>query len=122
MNLLSETVDCLNDVQRTPSDIIFIGSEVSGHSCTWDEFTNLADIEYAFADTGYAWQSAQQEIASDLIIVFRDGGRLRRWEDDGSEGWEFVKPFVMPENLKPIRRLDRGCWETLEDLNKGEVE
>ena len=44
MNLLRETREVLADWKRDPEDIIFIGSETSGHHCTWTEFEVLADI------------------------------------------------------------------------------
>ena len=35
MNLLEETQEAIIDSGHTVKDIIFIGSKVSGHSCTW---------------------------------------------------------------------------------------
>jgi hypothetical protein len=111
MNLLEETIEDIKSSGHTEKDIIFIGSEQSGHSCSWEEFKTLADIEY---DCGFG----AQEIATDLIIAFEDGSKMWRHEYDGSERWEYSKPFKMPKELKPIARLTfDGCmWETLEDI------
>lgn len=112
MNLLQETIEDIEASGHTVDDIIFIGSETSGHSCTWDEYTKLANIEY---DEEYGGQ----EIASDLKIVFKDGADMTRGEYDGSEWWQYSRPFVMPTELKPIKCLCGGNgWNSLSDLNK----
>lgn len=120
MNLLAETLRDIAKSGHTPDDIVFIGSRKSGHHCSWDEFTHLADIEY---DGGYG----AQEVASDLEIVFRDGGGMWRTEYDGSEGWEYHRPFVMPQDAKPIKRLtvegtDAIGWCELGELQEAEEE
>lgn len=117
MNLLNETIEAIRGSGHTPEDIIFIGSEESGHSCTWEEFQALADIEYS-----HGFGAAR--VATDLVIVFSDGQKLWRGEYDGSEWWEFSAPFVMPKATKPIVRLTANGtelvgWCTLEQLEKG---
>lgn len=114
-NLLEETHEDMGCAGRKPEDIIFIGSEKSGHSCTWAEFQKLADIEY------YCGFGAQ-EIASDLIIVFKDGQKMWRHEYDGSECWQYSEPFKPPEKTLPITRLmvDRDKqvgWCDLAEIN-----
>ena len=116
-NLLQETVEDIARSGHTPEDIVFIGSETSGHCCTWTEFQKLADIEY---DAGFG----AQEIASDLEIVFRDGAKMWRHEYDGSEHWTYSQPFKMPTTTLPITRLkvagDQVGWRTLEQIESGE--
>ena len=113
MNLLKETIDDITQSGHTPADIIFIGSERTGHSCTWDEFQSLADFEY---DAGFG----AQEVADDLIIVFSDGSKMWRHKYDGSENWEYSTPFVMPEDRLPITRLqvksDQVGWRSLAEV------
>lgn len=116
MNLLKETLNDIKLSGHTPNDIIFIGSEVSGYSCTWDEFNILADHEY---DAGFG----AQQVADDIIIVFSDGMKMTRHEYDGSECWTYSTPFVMPTNIKHINHL--FCrnigWDDLSTINqKGE--
>ena len=109
MNLLEETEQYLEQIT---SPIIFIGSLETGHSCTWEEFKVLADIEY---NSGYG----SQNISKDLVIVFSDTSILRRVEYDGSEWWEYVEVPKIPENNKKITTLcNGGMWETLEEMNK----
>lgn len=116
INLLKETKKAIKNSGHKPNDIIFIGSEKSGHSCSWGEFTQLADIEY---DAGFGWR----EVASDLIIVFVDGTQMWRGEYDGSEWWEYSKSFKAPEHTIPITRLvitsDHNGWTSLAELNDG---
>lgn len=108
-NLLEETTNIMLEFGKSPDDIIFIGSESSGHSCTWEEFVVLANKDY-HAGYGHA------EIATDLIIVFKGGSQIEREEYDGSEWWEFRKPFNMPTETKPIVTLVGGAWKRLEEL------
>ena len=113
-NLFDETRHLIADLGYCPGNIIFIGSEQSGHCCTWDEFGQLANEEY---DEGFG----AQEVAHDLIIVFSDGFMLVRGEYDGSEYWEDRKPFKMPENKQPITCLfARIGWEDLAEINSVE--
>lgn len=119
MNLLVETLEDIEESGHTPEDIIFIGSEISGHSCTWDEFCKLADVGY---DRGYG----AQEVAEDLIIVFNDGTKMWRHEHAGSECWKYSTPFKMPEQLKPITRLidrtENSSGLSLADLHEEDRE
>ena len=114
MNLLEETIECIEiDTGKKFTDIIFIGSQTSGYSCTWDEFIILADLEY---DSGYG----AQEIASDLIIVFNDNSVMRRGEYDGAEAWEYTPQFSMPKKLKKIKQLtyNGSMWNDLKEINR----
>lgn len=110
-NLLTETKGEMIANGQTPEDIIFIGSEYSDHSCTWEEFTILADREYNNGHGG-------QEVADDLIIVFRNGERMSRGEYDGSEWWQYHNNFSRPAETKPIKSLfAEDCWESLAEIN-----
>lgn len=118
MNLLKETIEDIKNSGHAPEDIVFIGSSDSGHCCSWDEFTRLANVDY---DDGYG----AQEVASDLIIVFGDGSSMWRQEYDGSESWAFSRPFSRPEKTKPINRLvvriEQVGWQTLAEINDPEA-
>lgn len=98
VNLLEETRRSIEKSGHTPSDIIFIGSQDGKYSCTWDEFSKLADREY---DNGFGGN----EVASDLIIVFADKQQMWRGEYDGSEWWEYATPFKSSYITKPIVSL-----------------
>tara|TARA_Y100000361_G_scaffold154306_1_gene179466 strand:+ start:807 stop:1181 length:375 start_codon:yes stop_codon:yes gene_type:complete len=114
-NLLKETINDIVESGHTPDDIIFIGSEETGHQCTWGEFRDLADKEYC---GGFG----ASDVATDLVIVFSDGSKMWRGEYDGSEWWEYSKPFVKPEESKPIKELfatkmGHVGWRKLSELN-----
>ena len=116
MNLLKETREDIKNSGHNINDIIFIGSEESGHQCTWEEFNILADFEY---DNGYG----AQEVATDLIIVFSDGSKLWRSEYDGSEGWSYNKKFIQPIKKYKIKSLfSKHCgnvgWTDLKEINE----
>lgn len=113
MNLLEETKIDIERSGHTIADVAFIGSVDAAYSCTWDEFTNLADVEY---DSSYG----TSEIATDLIVLFSDGKKMWRGEYDGSEWWEFDAPGEVDYSKpgKPIERLHgkfAGALERLQD-------
>ena len=112
MNFLAETIDAIKRAGKTIDDIIFIGSEQSGHCCTWDEFEKMADFDY---DNGYGGQ----DIPRDLIIVFADKTIMRRGEYDGSEWWEWMPIFEMPKEKHKITKLysENDSWYDLNEIN-----
>lgn len=107
-NLLNETKEAIKDSGHKISDIVYIGSE-DGHSCNWTQFTKLADKEY---DDGFG----AAKVATDLRIVFNDGQTMWRGEYDGSEWWNCSKPFIITEEIKPIKRVIGNYWPKLKDL------
>lgn len=109
INLLRETLDIIGQSGHTPDDIIFIGSEESGHACTWDQFRELADVDY---DSGYG----AVEVAQDLVIVFADGSKMWRGQYVGSEWWNYSTAFLRPKQTLPIKRLVGELWPDLADL------
>jgi hypothetical protein len=64
MNLLNETLEKLKDYGKTPKDILWVGSPEFGWF-SWDEFTQIADLEY---DDGFG----ASEVAEDLVVVGND--------------------------------------------------
>lgn len=109
-NLLQETREGIAQSGHTPEGIVFIGSRETGHRCTWAEFEGLADIEY---NAGFGGQ----EIASDLEIVFSDGATMTRGEYDGSEWWNFSRPFTEPKESHPITSLLANIgWSSLAEI------
>lgn len=106
-NLLREVLDGLAEERRTPDDITYIGSR-DGHSCTWEQFRTLADVNY---DSGYGGQ----EVVADLEIHFKDGSWWERAEYDGSEWWVTQRPFTVPPESarKPINTLIGKYWRSL---------
>lgn len=111
LNLKKETLEAIKNSGHQTADIIFIGSEESGHQCTWKQFAKLANRDY---DDGYGGA----QVASDLIIVFSDGAKMWRGEYDGSEWWEYSSPFKRPAENHPISSLfaDVG-WDSLSTIN-----
>lgn len=111
MTFLEETLHAIEGSGHVIQDIIFIGSEESGHQCEWSEFETLANFDY---NNGYG----AAHVATDLIVVFSDGAKLWRGEYDGSEWWEYSTPFLKPEEKHSISTLSRnGMWDSLSDLN-----
>ena len=111
MNLLSETLEDIKGSGHAPEDISFIGSKDGNYQCTWDEYKAISNIDYDA-------ESREQEVASDLIIIFSDV-IMSRHEYDGSECWYFQPVFVAKENPKKIGSLCGGMWDTVKGLNGG---
>jgi hypothetical protein len=97
-NLLEETKATIKRCGYGSEDIGFIGSKCGRLSCTWEYFKVLADREY---DSGYG----MAEVALDLIIVFKGGGRLERYEYDGSEHWIYIPVLDYSHKGELIRSL-----------------
>jgi len=112
MNLLQETLEDIKQSNHTFEDIVFIGSESSGYSCSWEQFTLLADREY---NDGFG----APEVATDLKIVFSDDCAMWRNEYDGSEEWLYSRPFKMPDDKKQIISLftNHIGWDDLKTIN-----
>lgn len=118
-NLLEETKHAMRQLELTPEDIEWIGNEE--YTCSWDEFTFLADVDY---DDGYG----AQMVASDLVVVFRDGSWLSRRENDGSEWWKH-NAYPIKTDSKPITKLvsltnERGdhefMWADIKEMQDEE--
>jgi len=108
MNLLKETLEILAKNNKTPKDVLWIGSK-DGYS-TWENFERLADTIYS---SGYG----SIEVAEDLVIVGKDWW-LERGEYDGSEWWEFKRKPKQPKTLRRINKLFLEKFESsLAELN-----
>lgn len=112
MNLLGETKDAISQSGHSTDDVRFVGSRDGKLGIPWSQAEKVLDIDY---DDGYG----SQEIAADLVVVFTDGGFLRREEYDGSEWWEYEPPFRGPETQKPFRLVKARSYYTqlLVDIN-----
>lgn len=98
IELLQETCDALDEAGKSPMDIYWIGSRSGAFACTWEEFGALARVRY---DNGFG----SSQVATDLVIVFKDGSWLERGEYDGSEWWQFKKTPKLQEHPKKIESL-----------------
>jgi len=115
-NLLKETIEFINDIDKIIEDISWIGSRDGQYAITWDEFKEIADIEY---NSGFG----AQEIAQDLVIVFKDNTHCDRGEYDGSEWWAYHEvPIKMDKSRKfkllAAKQIGKIGWRSLYDLNK----
>ena len=115
-NLLKETEHVLKIFKKKPADIDWIGSKDGKYAINWEQFKNLAaSIDY---DAGFG----AQEIARDLVVVFKDGDWLIRDEYDGAESWELQSLPKKRIRSKPIYRLcvneDEVGWRTIDYMNR----
>ena len=107
-NLLKETKEVLADNKLSDKNVLWVGSKDLW--TTWDNFAEVANVEY---DSGYGGQ----EVMSDLIIVGKYWW-LERHEYDGSEWWEFKQLPERPDRNQTIERVVRINYEdSLLELN-----
>lgn len=107
-NLLKETIQKLNENNKTENDILWVGSE--NYKTTWEHFKTISDIEY---DSGYGGN----EISMDLLIVGKDFW-LERHEYDGSEWWEYKQMPKEPINTFDFKTVIITGWNSLEEENE----
>jgi len=118
MNLLKETLEILENNDKSPKDIKWIGNNL--FKTDWKNFIKVADIEY---DAGYG----SPKVAQDLLIVGKNWW-LERNEYDGSEWWEFKSIPIEPKKSIKFKSFtieqaenngfEVSCgWESLNTLN-----
>lgn len=116
-NLLNETLETLSAMGASPDDVSYVGTIDGEWQIDWPAFAVIADAEY---DAGYG----AAEVASDLVVVLKDGRYLQRTEYDGSEGWTWTTPPApRREDARAFSSVlkNGGLWPQLVDLN-GEVD
>jgi hypothetical protein len=110
-NLLTETVYVLSQHDKTPYDVLWVGSRDGEYAISFDEFSEIANIEY---DNGYGGQ----EIATDLVIV-GDDWWMDRHEYDGAESWDFhtkMKKSSAPKKF--ITVYSDESWSSIKEMNR----
>lgn len=112
MNLLNETIEALKEFGFSPDDVEWVGSKLEPIRFTWQEFVDIADVEY---DNDFG----APQVAEDLIIVGKHWW-LERHEYDGSEWWEFKMMPKRPAKTTKIHRIIclKTGWENLKEINK----
>jgi hypothetical protein len=114
MTLLVDTLEAIGASGHTPDDVLTVRSWDGKYACTWEQFTDVSSVYY---DAGYG----AAEVPSDLIVTFSNGDYLRRWEYDGSEGWEAItSPPTLSLNPERITQVVGGRWSTVEELHTDE--
>ncbi len=109
-NLLEETREGIRSSGRTVYDVAWVGSDDGEYSISWEEFEEIANVNY---DSGFGGA----EVAKDLVVVFRDGSNMWRGEYDGSEWWEYSKPIRRQMETKTFTKIVGGLWPDLKQLN-----
>ena len=109
-NLLQETLITLQQKNKTPADVLWVGSAFGTICISWKGFSKIADVDY---DSGFGGQ----EIRSDLVVVGKNWW-LERHEYDGSEWWEYKELPVQVINPKRLYTV----WEPFLDEHGHEME
>ena len=108
--LIQETKNYMSAIGYSKDDIQWIGGRdfIIPIDCFW----NASPQVY---DAGFGWQ----EVACDLVIVFKDGTWLDRREYDGSEWWEHQSCPEKPSEIRYINNFISYHYErTLMEINR----
>lgn len=97
MNLLVETLSCLENNNKREEDIKFV--MLLDKWATWENFKEIAK------DINYDEEYGRAEISEELFIVGRDFW-LERHEYDGSEWWEFKSMPKRPKTKAEFTKKD----------------
>lgn len=98
MNLLSETLDVMNENGKKPENVVEVmwldnPNESVYTGCSWEDFAEAArTIDY---NNGFG----TQEVEESLVVLFDDDSWLERFEYDGSERWNYKKCPCLAERL-----------------------
>ena len=94
MNLLTETIDFMKKLGKTPDDVLYV--KMTKNTGLWNElndsypdeilvdFNVFASVANHVYDSGYGSIKVNHSTA----ILFKDNTVMHRWEYDGAEGWE----------------------------------
>lgn len=96
LNFLEETKLFMLHNGYIPADIVFIGSLDGRYQCSWGEFTDVANVDYE-------WSYGREQIASDLIIEFKDGSRLIRSSAGSEERWKVLPKLIRRDTPHKIK-------------------
>ena len=108
-NLWEETIEFLKKNGKTFEDVLFI--QGGDFKITKENFEIVAK------KTNYDAGFGAQHVATDLVLV-GDDWWIERCEYDGSEWWECKTIPTEKDKVVPIIYLDRGLWDTLEEMNE----
>lgn len=107
MNFKQETIELLKNNNLTWQDVEFIQGN-SFRVKDKETFLELMNFDY---DNGFGVPI----IPMDLKIVGKDWW-LERFEYDGAENWEFKKMPKISMNIKDVKKLNKGCYDSLKML------
>lgn len=96
VNLLQETIDCLNYNGKHAEDVVWVGNKKEWFS--WKQFVDAANFEY---NSHYG-----KAMINESLVVVGHGWWLEREEYDGQEWWEFKE---MPTTFNKINLTGIGA-------------
>lgn len=117
MNLLTETLDFMKELGKTPDDVLYV--KMTKHTGFWHElndsypdeifvdFNVFASVANHVYNNGYG----SSEVNTSTTILFKDNTVMHRWEYDGSEGWEYITlPRIAPKKYNHKRMVAEFLW------------
>lgn len=116
MNLLTETLDTMKEVGKTPDDVMYV--KMTKHTGFWEDlddsypneilvdFDVFKELANRYYNNGYGSSYVNQSTA----ILFKDNSVMYRWEYDGAEGWEHITlPRTSPKKYNK-RMVAEFLW------------
>ena len=111
MTIYSEFLGALNENNKEPKDIVFIGSDDGEYEIWFPEFINQITRE----------ELEFKELPYDVVVVFSNGDRFIRVGHPDAAGyyWLLVKAFIKQVKTKPIINIVvESQHDSLKDHNK----
>lgn len=116
MNLLTETLDYMKEIGKTPDDVVYVRmTKDSGFWSSLDDsypneilidFDTFKEVANHVYDSGYG----SSEVNTSTAILFKDNTVMHRWEYDGAEGWECITlPRTSPKKYNK-RMISEFLW------------
>lgn len=116
MNLLTETLDYMKELGKTPDDVMYV--KMTKDSGFWKDFDDsypdeiLVDFDTfaSVANQVYNNGYGSNEVNTSTTILFKDNAVMCRWEYDGAEGWEYITlPRTFPKKYNK-RMISEFLW------------
>lgn len=116
MNLLTETLDFMKELGKTPDDVMYV--KMTKDSGFWKDFDDsypdeiLVDFDTfaSVANQVYNNGYGSNEVNTSTTILFKDNAVMCRWEYDGAEGWEYITlPRTFPKKYNK-RMISEFLW------------
>lgn len=116
MNLLTETLDYMKELGKTPDDVLYV--KMTKHTGFWNELNDsypdeiIVDFDAFKKVANHTYNSGygSNEVNTSTTILFKDNTVMHRWEYDGAEGWEYITlPRTFPKKYNK-RMVAEFLW------------
>lgn len=116
-NLLEQTLESLELYRKDTKDIDWVGSRCGKYCLSWEQFKGLSSKVVC-----KPLEVSGEECAHDLVIVFKCGDWLARFDECGQNGWEYMTIPKKGVSSKIPEHISGAYSPSLDVLNIGREE